>query len=161
KVSATPVTHIDCYPSFLEWTGEGPTAADMADRFGVSLTDIALGATPGRTVFSEYHGMGTTTGAFMIRHGKYKYVHYVKWPPQLYDLEADPEELVDIAGEDAMAEVLAECERRLRDICDPEDADTRAKARQAEQLAKWGRDFVIERGDLVFSPPPGIEVDWQ
>ena len=161
EVSATPVTHIDCFPSFLEWTGEGPTAADMADRHGISLTDIALGATPERTVFSEYHGMGTTTGAFMIRHGKYKYVHYVKWPPQLYDLEADSEELVDIAAEADMADVLAECERRLRDICDPEDADARAKARQAEQLAKWGRDFVIERGDLVFSPPPGIEVDWQ
>ena len=77
------------------------------------------------------------------------------------DLELDPEEMVDIAGDPANRGVLADCEARLRRLMDPDDADARAKARQAEQLAKWGRDYVIERGDLVFSPPPGVSVDWQ
>ncbi len=161
RVLDTEVTHIDCFPTFLEWAGAGPSDGDMAERQGVSLTEIANGTVPERTILSEYHGMGSTTGAFMIRHGKYKYVHYVKYPPQLFDLELDPEEMVDIAGDPANRGVLADCEARLRRLMDPDDADARAKARQAEQLAKWGRDYVIERGDLVFSPPPGVSVDWQ
>jgi choline-sulfatase len=161
RVCDTEVTHLDCFPSFLEWTGVGPSSADMAERQGVSLTEIANGRVPDRTILSEYHGMGSTTGAFMIRHGRYKYVYYARYAPQLFDLESDPEELVDIAGDPDNRGILADCEALLREVCDPDDADRRAKARQAEQLAKWGRDYVVERGDLVFSPPPGVSVDWQ
>ena len=48
------------------------------------------GVAPPRTVFSEYHAAGSITGAFMVRHGSFKYVYYVGMPPQLFDLEADP-----------------------------------------------------------------------
>ena len=30
--------------------------------------------------------MGSTTGAFMIRKGEFKYVHYADYQPQLFDL---------------------------------------------------------------------------
>jgi choline-sulfatase len=41
-------------------------------------------------------------------------------------------------------------------MCDPAQVDARAKRRQAELLqAAGGRDAVIRRGDLGFSPPPG------
>ena len=98
----------------------------------------------------------TTTGAFMIRHGRYKYVHYVAYAPQLFDLEADSEELRDLAPDPAYAKVLEECRSRLYAICNPEAVDARAKQRQAELLeAAGGREAVIKRGDLGFSPPPG------
>jgi choline-sulfatase len=102
--------------------------------------------------------MGSVAGAFMIREGRYKYVHYVAYPPQLFDLQADPEELRDLAGDPAFREVLVRCEAKLRSLIDPEAVDRRAKARQAEQLAAHGgRDAVIRRGDLGFSPPPGYQ----
>jgi choline-sulfatase len=86
-------------------------------------------------------------------------VHYVAYPPQLFDLEKDPEELCDLAGDAAYASVLAECCARLNKICDPAEVDARAKRRQAELLAEnGGRDAVIKRGDLGFSPPPGYPV---
>ena len=86
---------------------------------GNSLFELAAGSVPDRNVLCEYHGMGSTTGAFMIRHGKYKYVHYVAYPPQLFDLEADPEELRDLAGEPAYAKtcwpnVASGCYENLR-----------------------------------------------
>ncbi len=93
----------------------------------------------------------------MIRNGKYKLVYYAKYEPQLFDLEPDPEELTDLAGDPAFAAVLAECETKLKMICDPQEVDARAKARQAAQLeANGGREAVIARGDLGFSVPPGV-----
>ena len=69
-----------------------------AEHPGFSIARLAAGETPDRAVLSEYHGMGSTTGAFAIRHGRYKYVHYVKYRPQLFDLESDPEESNDLIG---------------------------------------------------------------
>jgi choline-sulfatase len=105
--------------------------------------------------------MGSTTGVFMVRGARYKYVHYVAYPPQLFDLEADPEELVDLASDPNHRGVLADCRARLETICNPAAVDARAKRRQAELLAlNGGREAVIARGDLGFSPPPGIAADF-
>ena len=157
KISA-PASHVDTYPFILESTGASvPEAYDTHP--GKSLFKLATGAAPDRSVLSEYHGMGSTTGAFMIRHGKYKYVHYVAYPPQLFDLEADPEELSDLAEKPEFSQVLAACRQRLYEICDPAEVDARAKRRQAELLEEnGGRDAVIKRGDLGFSPPPGYPI---
>jgi len=157
KITA-PASHVDTYPFILESTGASvPEAYDTHP--GKSLFKLATGAAPDRSVLSEYHGMGSTTGAFMIRHGKYKYVHYVAYPPQLFDLEADPEELSDLAEKPEFSQVLAACRQRLYEICDPAEVDARAKRRQAKLLEEnGGRDAVIKRGDLGFSPPPGYPI---
>ena len=55
--------------------------------------------------------MGSTTGAFAIRNGRYKYVHYVKYPPQLFDLDDDPDETRDLSADPHYAAVLKDCER--------------------------------------------------
>ena len=159
-VCGTVTSHVDCYPFILEAVGMSAPVDDMA-ALRCSIGDLAAGATPDRTVLSEYHGMGSTTAAFMIRHGRFKYVHYVKYAPQLFDLDADPEELNDLAGAAAYRGVLAECRQRLLGLCDPDDADRRAKARQAVLLARnGGREAVIARGDLGYSPPPGVAVEF-
>jgi len=158
---ATPVSHVDCFPTILETAGVA-FAEVKDDHPGVSLLEIAKGEAAQRPILSEYHGMGSTTGAFALRAGRYKYVHYVKYAPQLFDLEADPEELDDLARRPGCAPVLEDCRRRLQAICDPEEVDRRAKARQAELLAaNGGRDAVISRGDLGFTPAPGFPADFQ
>jgi choline-sulfatase len=152
----TPITHVDFYPTVLEAIGLD-RRADERDLPGSSLFEIARQRPQGRVAFSEYHGMGTTTGAFMVRHGRFKYVHYAAYPAQLFDLAEDPEELRDVAADPRYASALGECRTRLHAICDPDEVDARAKRRQAEQLAlNGGRDAVIARGDLGFSPPPGV-----
>lgn len=160
KRVSTPASHVDTYQFIMQSVGED--RPQMYDNHpGVSLFELAKGAAPDRNVLSEYHGMGSTTGAFMIRHGRYKYVHYVAYPPQLFDLEADPEELTDLAPDPQCKAVLEECRKRLYAICDPAEVDARAKKRQAELLeAAGGREAVIKRGDLGFSPPPGYPVQF-
>jgi len=64
RVVATPTSHVDIHPFIMDCVDAG--AADD-DHPGYSLFDIANGLQPPRTVLSEYHGMGSTTGAFMIR----------------------------------------------------------------------------------------------
>lgn len=156
-----PVSHVDAYPTIVDTVGV-PFSQVKDTHPGVNLLDIANGERPARTVLSEYHGMGSTTGAFAIRDGKYKYVHYVKYPPQLFDLESDPEEIHDLAGDAAYARVVERCRAKLYEVCDPEEVDRRAKARQAELLQlHGGRDAVIKRGDLGFTPAPGFAADFQ
>ncbi len=155
KVVETSVSHVDVYPFILDAIGN--QEMDLREDFpGTSLFDLALGATPDRNVLVEYHAMGSATGAFMIRHGRFKYVHYVGYPSQLFDLEADPEETLDLAANPQYAMTLEECKGRLYKICDPEEVNKRAKERQAELLAQnGGRDAVVARGDLGFTPVPG------
>lgn len=156
-----PVSHVDCFPTILETAGVA--FDEVRDGHpGTSLVDIARGARPERTILSEYHGMGSTTGAFAIRMGKYKYVYYPKYAPQLFDLEQDPDETVDLAPSPQHAGVLDQCRQRLAALCDPDEVDRRAKRRQDELLAEnGGRQAVIARGDLGFTPAPGCAADFQ
>jgi len=155
---ATPVSHVDAFPTILEIAGE-----KMPSGFpGFSLLKISEGYKPDRTVLSEYHGMGSTTGAFAVRVGKWKYVHYAKYAPQLFDLESDPDETRDLAADPAYAAALEECRARLYAICDPVEVDRRARVRQAELLAlNGGREAVIKRGDFGFTPAPGTVADFK
>jgi choline-sulfatase len=158
RVVDTPASHVDVYPFILQAVGEA-TPQLLEGYPGVSLFDLADGAQPDRNVLVEYHGMGSTTGAFMIRQGQYKYVFYATYPAQLFDLLADPEELHDLAGDPASQAVIAECHERLLRICNPMEVHERALARQAEMLqASGGREAVIARGDLGFTPAPGAVI---
>lgn len=162
QVVDTPANLVDIYPFIIDCVGENGRQMVMPDHPGVSVARLANGEQPERTILSEYHGMGSTTGAFAIRQGRYKYIHYVKYRPQLFDLEADADEVHDLSADPKYADVLKACESRLRAVLDPEAVDARAKKRQAEQLARYGgREAVIARGDLGFSPPPGTRAEFQ
>src|SRR5262249_47892692 len=162
RVVDTPANLVDAYPFIIECAGEGAAGMIEPDHPGVSLNRLANGETPDRTVLSEYHGMGSTTGAFAIRRGQFKYVHYVKYPPQLFDLVSDPDEARDLSADSGYRKILGECEAALRALLSPERVDARAKTRQAEQLQRHGgREAVIARGDLGFSPPPGVRAEFR
>jgi choline-sulfatase len=156
KVVDVPVSHVDCAPAILDAAGATP----LGPLSGHSLFDIANGATPARPVLCEYHAIGSSSGGFMLRHGRYKYCHYVGRPPQLFDLDRDPEELVDLASDAGHAGILRQCEARLRDVLDPEAVDARAKTRQASLLEAFGgREKALARGDLGFTPAPGTRAE--
>ncbi|MEE2981527.1 MAG: sulfatase-like hydrolase/transferase [Pseudomonadota bacterium] len=137
-----PVSLVDIYPTVVE--AAGATLND-AERVlpGDSLVRMAAGERPARTVLSEYHDGGAITGIFMIRHGRWKYIHYVGYDPQLFDLEADPDELADKGTSADHAKVRAECEAALRRIVDPEAASARAFTDQAAKVAALGGETAV------------------
>ncbi len=137
--------------------GIEPTQTDL-ELPGTSLFDVARGHVPQRYVFSEYHAMGAVTGAFMIRKGQFKYVHYVGLPPQLFDLAADPLEARDLALEAGYAGLVADCEKALRTICNPEAVTRLAMDDQRARVESLGgKEAVLARGTFGYSPAPGTE----
>ena len=158
-VVSTPVSHVDCHPTILEAAGLPLRDADAALP-GESLIGIAKGRAPARTVLSEYHDGGAVTGMFMIRHGRFKYVHYPGFAPELFDREADPDELHDLGTSAAHAGVRAECEARLRALLDPDEVNAAAFADQRRRLEALGGEAAIRaQGDFgnewAYTPPPG------
>ncbi|HEX5079445.1 MAG TPA: sulfatase-like hydrolase/transferase [Geminicoccaceae bacterium] len=146
---------VDAYPTLIEATGETLTPEERRLP-GHSWLRIANGDAPSRTVLCEYHAVGSITGTFMIRMGRWKYVYYVGYPPQLFDLETDPEEANDLGQSAAHAEVLAACEAKLRSVVDPEAASELAFRDQGEKIAKHGgEEAVRRRGHFPYTPAPG------
>jgi choline-sulfatase len=151
-----PVTLADAFPTIVKWAGLPPNPADR-DLPGAPLDEV-VGAAPRRTVLCEYHATGAATGAFMIRKGRFKFVYYAGMPAQLFDLGADPQETRDLAQEPGYAGLVADCERDLRAVVDPEAADALAKSDQAEKIAGFGgRPAIESRGSFAYSPAPGTE----
>ncbi|MAH83862.1 MAG: sulfatase [Rhodospirillaceae bacterium TMED8] len=161
-VVSTPVTLVDVYPFILDCVGFEGGEEERAGLPGTNLKDFIHENQPDRVAFSEYHGMGSKTAAFMIRKGDYKLVHYVDYPDQLFNLINDPGETNNLflyADEDPnIAAIYADLMGELQAICNPVEVDRAARSKQAEMIAQHGgKTAIIKRGDLGFSVPPGVQ----
>ena len=154
-VCREPVSLVDVFPTATACVGLMPHPDDR-EQPGCSLFDVARGVAPRRTVLSEYHAAGAATGAFMIRKGRFKYVYYAGMPPQLFDLDSDPQETRDLAQEPGYRGLAEDCETELRRVVDPDAADALAKADQRARIdAFGGREAILARGGFGHSPVPG------
>lgn len=129
----------------------GAVDGDSAD----SLVSIAADPDPERLGFSEYHDGGSITGSFAVRVGQWKYIEHVGHPPQLFDVDSDPDELVDLGQRGGLESVRARCADALRSIVNPEVADATAFVSQAALLESLGgRDAVNHAFRFNHTPTP-------
>ncbi len=156
QVMSTPVSLIDLFQTILHGVGLSEEI-EKRNLPGKSLWDTANAPdNPDRAVFSEYHATGAKNGAFMVRHGKFKFIYYVGFEPELFDLENDPDELTNLAPDPQYRETLQEYEQILRVICDPEEVDKLAKKDQAAHVERnGGREYHLAQGSYTGTPPPG------
>ncbi len=151
-------SHVDIFPTVVEAVG-GRCETD-SDRHGVSLWPAMGGEEQERLGFVEYHAAGARAASFVLREGAMKLIYHVGMAPQLFDLEKDPGETHDLMAEDASRSIGRALEAKLREICDPEEVDARAKRDQAAKIDFWGgKDAVAQSGSLVFTPPPGVAAE--
>ncbi|OWU84167.1 hypothetical protein ATO6_14005 [Oceanicola sp. 22II-s10i] len=121
---------VDVAPTVLDWIGaEVPEAMD-----GRSLLPFTRGEAPEAwrdavlleadfghpkdpTRFMEHMGLPlNASGVSMLRESRWKYVHFGGGvPPMLFDLESDPGETVNLAGDPAYADEVSRMARRLLD----------------------------------------------
>jgi choline-sulfatase len=156
RVCSTTTSLLDSYQTILQGTGI-PLTDEELDLEGASWLDLANQPDdPERIVFSEYHASASPTGAFMIRKGKYKYIHYVDYKSELFDLEEDPEESTNLADNPKFAGILIQYRKFLFDICDPEKTDRAAKDDQNTLIEKFGgREKALHIGTPGATPAPG------
>ncbi len=151
---ATNASLVDIFPTVLDAFDLEPAPAD-ADLPGRSLLELAAAPEQARTMFSEYHAVGSASAGFMLAHGRFKYHHYVGYPPELFDLQDDPQEEHDLATSPDHREVLQDCEARLRAIVDPPAVDRQAKDDQNAVVERaGGREAALRQGKIGATPVP-------
>ncbi len=147
---------VDLLPTMLDIAGSDgrpqPALGQLID--GRSLLPLAQGM-PDESdeAIGEYCAEMTGYPVFMIRRGKYKYVHCEMDPPQLYDLEADPNELVNLVGDDGVREVVEEFSAEVTQRWDSEQLRRDIIASQTQRRAVHA---AMETGRIVswdYNPP--------
>ncbi|MFO7946609.1 MAG: sulfatase-like hydrolase/transferase [Armatimonadota bacterium] len=137
-----PVSLIDIYPTLMDMAGldysdfsHHPGYPEAID--GESLMPLLHGDKTDRRdwVFSGYNGDRCCTGAYMLRRGPWKYVKYIGYPPQLFNLDEDPWEANDVAGE--FPDVVTQMDDILESNFDPAAIDARAKEYDKKSFKEW------------------------
>jgi arylsulfatase A-like enzyme len=107
---------VDIVPTFLEALGLPIASERIEGRSLLTLTRAAQVSEWRESVFSEldygYREARRTLRlkpdecrAWMVRTDRWKYVHWLGFAPQLFDLDADPDEYCDL-GRDSGAEIV-------------------------------------------------------
>jgi choline-sulfatase len=144
----TPVALVDMYPTIMGMAGIDHNDPEMP---GVNLMPVLQGKEDAadRTLFSEWHGTGFPCAWYMLANKKYKYIYYERNRPSLFDMEADPQEVNDLALDPTYAERLKMFEAELRSILDPVETAKLAR-RQQGLITADGKDLMFDR-----VPQPG------
>lgn len=141
---ANHVSLLDLAPTLTTLTGSVPDGY-RPTLDGRDLTPLLTGAGAGDPdeAIGEFFGEGAIAPMVMIRRGRYKYIACPADPPQLFDLEADPGELVNLAGTDDVGDVerafAAEVARRW-------DLDELHQAVLADQRRRRFIDHALRQG---------------
>jgi choline-sulfatase len=114
-------------PEYGQWVAEldGDSLSGLLENSGTDWKDFAI---------SEYYSEGTLHPMAAIRKGQYKYVYVHEHAPQLFDLEADPRETINLAEEPQYATVCAELMAKLSDGVDFQELEKRILKSQRERL---------------------------
>lgn len=149
-VRNTPVSLVDIQNTILDLVGQ-PIVEGTS---GESMRRLANEAdVPERTVFSEYHAVGSESGAFMLVNGRYKYHFYVGLEPELFDLHSDPSESHNLASHPDFVELTSAFEAKLRAMIDPEAVDALAKCDQRNLVESFGgREEALRTGTPEATP---------
>ena len=110
------VSLVDLCPTLMEMGG----CAVREGLDGESLLPLARGQTADSRDWAYACFMGCTlnTSAYMLRKGRWKYLAYAGYRPQLFDMESDPEELSDVSRE--RPDVAKRLDADLRSVVDYE-----------------------------------------
>ncbi|XDA97545.1 choline-sulfatase [Sulfitobacter sp. LCG007] len=128
-----PVSTIDLCPTLCDLAGV--SMAEVADwTTGSSLVPLGQGGKRTEPVCIEYAAEASHAPMVSLRKGRWKLNRCALDPDQLFDLEADPHELENLAGHPRHAEIHAElrAESEARWDLDAYDADVRKS-----QARRW------------------------
>ncbi|MFT6290381.1 MAG: choline-sulfatase [Ilumatobacter sp.] len=101
-------SHLDLMPTLLDIATDGKIPEAVAALDSRSLWPAATGALDlVDETTGEYTAEMTSHPMFMIRRGRYKYIHCDIDPPMLFNIAADPDELTNLADSPEHADLTA------------------------------------------------------
>jgi len=127
-----PVSNLDVTPTLCDLAG---ISMDEIKPWtdGESLKPMMEGAARTSPVLMEYAAEGSYAPLVAIREGKWKYIHCLLDPDQLFDLDSDPKELNNLAGDPDFAEVVALFRRQREERWDMGAFDAAVRESQARR----------------------------
>ncbi|PZN52285.1 MAG: choline-sulfatase [Proteobacteria bacterium] len=128
----TPVSNLDLCPTLCDIAGIDMSAV-MPWTDGQSLLPLTTGVSRSEPVLMEYAAEGSYAPMVAIRDGRYKFIHCEIDPPQLFDLESDPQERNNLAADPANAELLARYSEKVRARWDMAAFDAAVRESQARR----------------------------
>jgi len=128
----TPVSNLDICPTLCD-LADIDMSAIIEWTDGQSLVPLMRGEGRTEPVLMEYAAEGSYAPMVAIRDGRFKFVFCELDPPQLFDLEADPLEQVNLAAEPAHAELVASFMSRVRARWDMARFDAEVRESQARR----------------------------
>jgi choline-sulfatase len=127
-----PVSNLDVLPTLCDLAGiDLGGIAPWTD--GQSLLPLTRGAARTEPVLMEYAAEGSYSPMVAMRAGQYKFVHCPIDPPQLFDLESDPDELDNLAARPEHAGLVAAFMEKVRARWDMRAFDAAVRESQARR----------------------------
>ncbi|MFP4612861.1 MAG: choline-sulfatase [Spirochaetaceae bacterium] len=131
-----PVSLIDLAPTLTDLAGiDAARVAPWCD--GGSLLPLTRGERREEPVYMEYAAEASYAPVVAIRQGRWKFIRCELDPDQLYDLEADPAELHNLAGDERYADVYRDFARRAGEQWDLHRFDAEVRASQQRRLTVY------------------------
>ena len=129
------VSTIDLCPTFMSMAG----LEERPNNDGESLLPLATGQTTDSrdTAYACFTGTTMNTSAYMLRKDNWKYIAYVGYPSQLFDLATDPQELHDLSAQ--QPETVQQLDKELRGIVDYEQTHRDWQAYCRDAFRQWRR----------------------
>lgn len=152
------VSHVDLLPTLTDLAassgaGPEPEYADWLD--GRSLMGLIAGDAAGDRdeAVGEYMGECAAAPLIMIRRGNLKFIHTETDPPQLFDLDADPDEQVNLAGKPTYAAKLKGFANEIAENYDMERITNDVILSQRRRRAAHKGNMKGRRNDWDYAPP--------
>ncbi len=129
EVVKTPVSLLDLYPTFRDWSGVGAWDVPLDGR---SLAGVVSkgGELADAPVFCEYDGCDTKGPERMVRYRNLKLNYYHHQGMELFDLAKDPLEMKNVADDPAYRSERDTLWTMLTDGWDPDEMDRRVRIDQ-------------------------------
>jgi choline-sulfatase len=140
RIDSHIVSLLDVFPTLLDMAQEshpdhykslmGQSLLAVAGGTSVAPSHMRMkpGADERDQVISSYNWVEGNTGAYMIRSGHWKlmtyghtYAAFKDYAPQLFNMQTDPDELHDVA--DQNADIVAMLMKKMRTVMDPDVVD--------------------------------------
>jgi choline-sulfatase len=132
----TPVSTIDVCPTLCALAGVSMDEVALWTA-GESLVPLARGGTRTTPVAMEYAAEASYAPMVSLRYGRWKYNRCALDPDQLFDLEADPHELVNLAEDPAHQGSRAALRAKSEARWDLAQFDAEVRRSQARRLVVY------------------------